>query len=691
MSDLLALVADEYRRALGRDGDDLNTQREKAINYARGKMDDIPSLPGRSGATSSDVADAVETALPDLVEIFTSGDDIATFSPVGPEDEDAAQQETDYVNHVFFNENDGFLILYSMFKDALLVKTGVAKWWWEEYDEPEERFEGKSLDELAAAVQRHGDRVKIETDLAALMDGDAEPLVTFVILGAKRGRACVMAVPPEDFGVSKDTVRLSDSPYCFHRTRIRAYALIERGVKPELVAKLPAYTYHDTSLSDARAVASDDSTDAGGIDDHRMVEVVEHYIDGPKGRMRVLTDGTADTELETDDHPNVPFAALTPYIVPHAFFGESLADKLLIIQQVRTALTRMLLDSGYFALNQRNQVDMTKANDWTVSDLLRNEPNVPVRTNGDAIKPLTSGGLSFDATSALEFFAVQGEQRTGIVRNAQGLNPDTLHDTAKGAMALISAAQKRLRLIARIFAETGLKDLFLGLHDTLRQNATAAAKARLRNKWADVDPTKWGARSDMTIDVGVGSGGKEQQTVMMQQGLATMQEVIAMQGGVSGPFVTADNVYAFLKRYFEKGVGFKSADPFLSDPADAEPQEPKPDPAMMEVQAKLQLEQQKAEAQQGLAQQKAVADVQLAQAKSQADLQMRQMELEAESAHRREQLGMEMQLKREQLQAELGLKREQIAAELELQRQSNVMGHAVSVATSEVAPGGEPG
>lgn len=691
MSDLLATVADEFRRALGRDGDDLNAQREKALSYAKGKMDDVTSLPGRSSATSSDVADAVETALPDLVEIFTSGDDIATFSPVGPEDEDAAQQETDYVNHVFFNENDGFLILYSMFKDALLVKTGVAKWWWEEYDEPEESFEDKSLDELASAVQRFGDRVQIKSDMDSLLEGETEPTVDFVIAGAKKGRACVMAVPPEDFGVSKDTVRLSDAPYCFHRTRVRVYTLIERGVPADKVRALPAYTYHDEAMSDARAVSDEDTSDAGGDGEHRMVEVVEHYIDGPKGRKRVLTDGTADTLLESDDHPNVPFAALTPYIVPHAFFGESLADKLMMIQQIRTVLTRMLLDSGYFALNQRNQVDMTRANEWTVTDLLRNEPNVPVRTNGDAIKPLQSGGLSFDATGALEFFAVQGEQRTGIVRNAQGLNPDTLHDTAKGAMALISAAQKRLRLIARIFAETGLKDLFLGLHDTLRQNATSSAKARLRNKWVDVDPTKWGSRSDMTIDIGVGSGGKEQQLVMLQQGLEVLQGVILQQGGVSGPLVTPDNAYQMLKRFFEKGLGFKSVDAFLTDPADAEPQEPQPDPAMMEAQAKLQIAQQDTQAKQGLAEQKAMADVQLAQAKGQADIQMRQMELEAETAHKREQLQMEMQLKREQLQAELGLKREQIAAELELKRQSNIMGAMTSVATSEVAPGGEPG
>lgn len=685
MSELLALVADEFKRALGRDGDEINQQREQALNYAKGKMDDVPALAGRSKACSSDVADAVETALPDLIEIFTSGDDIVTFSPVGPEDEDAAQQETDYINHVFFNENDGFQVLYSMMKDALLVKTGVAKWWWEEYDEPEERFEGKSLDELAGAIQKYGERVEI-TD-GSLAESET---FDFILKGSKKGRACVMAVPPEDFGVSKDVVKLADASYCFHRTRIRAYELVKRGVPQAKVDALPAYGPLDTGVEQARDRTDEDIQDAGGIGEYRMVEVVEHYINGPKGRKRVLTNGDASVLLEEEDHAKVCFAALTPYLVTHSFFGESVADKLISIQQIRTTLLRMLLDSGYFALNQRNQVDMTMASEWTIPDLLRNAPNVPVRTKGDAIKPLTSGGLSFDATAALEFFAVQSEQRTGIVRNAQGLNPDTLHDTAKGAMALMSAAQKRLRLIARIFAETGLKDLFLGLHDLLRENATAASKVRLRNEWVDVDPSKWGSRSDMTIDIGVGSGGKEQEQVMLQHGLEVMERVITLQGGVSGPFVNEENVFAYLKRFFEKGVGFKSADPFVTDPAKAEPQEPQPDPAMMEAQAKLQIAQQEgqmklqiaqmqAQSQQQLAEQKAVAEMELAQARAQMEARLAEQKLQAESVHKERQLVMEMDLQERLAMAEIAMK-ERLGV------------HANQTASlSDVQPGGEPG
>ena len=679
-SDRLALVADEFARAVGRSTDELNAQREKALQYIKGVMDDVPSLPGRSSACSTDVSDAIEMALPDLIEIFT-GEDIATFRPVGPEDVEAAQQETDYVKHVFFEENPGFLNLYSAIKDALSIKTGVFKVFGEEYEEPEEEFEGQSLDQLASAVQKHGDRVYLKSDLGDMTD--PEMTVDFCIRAKKKWRARVMAVPPEDFGVSKDTVLLSESPYCFHKTRLRAYELKRRGIDAAKVDALPAYGVIDNQVKQARDRTDQEVDDRGGLGDHRIVEVIEHYIDGEDGRYRLLTDGSALTLLEEDEHPTVPFSAITPYIVPHQFIGESVADRLIEIQKINTVLTRMTLDSGYFALNQRMYVNMDKANDWTIADLLRNEPNVPVRGKGDnAIVPLTSGGLSFDTLSAIEHFSVAGEKRTGIVRNSQGLNPDTLHDTARGAMALMSESQKRVRLIASILAHTGIKDVFLLLHRLLRQNATQAETVRLRGKWVDIDPSSWANRQDMTIEVGVGSAGKDAEMARLQAGMVTMQEIIGMQGGVEGPLVKLDNIYAYLKRYFEKGLDFKSAEPFLTDPAEQseEPQAPPPpDPAVLEAQAKLQMAQQEAMAKQEMAQQQAFADMELAKVKAQAEVEtaraiaqeraaLARAEAEERALLKRQENAEAMQMKREMAAFELQHKRD--IAEVELQQRA---------------------
>jgi hypothetical protein len=182
----------------------------------------------------------------------------------------------------------------------------------------------------------------------------------------------------------------------------------------------------------------------------------------------------------------------------------------------------------------------------------------------------------FDALSSLEYFQTKAEQRTGIVRAAQGLTPDTLHETARGALALLTQAQKRTRMIARVFAETGIKDLFLGVHDLVRQHATKAETVRLTGGWVQVDPTSWGSRKDMTVEIGLGASGGEHEL----QALQALQPVFAQdhqaQGGPKGPLITLQNVYALLKRTIEKG-GIKSADPYITDPSTA-PQQAQPAP-----------------------------------------------------------------------------------------------------------------
>lgn len=687
-AEILALVASERRSSIGFDEAQwLTKQRETALNYYKGDMSDFHAPEGRSQAVSTDVADAIETIKPDLIEIFTS-EDVAAFMPRGEEDEDAAEQETDYINHVFFNENDGFLTLYNAIDDALKLKVGVFKWWSEEYEESED-FTGKPQQEAVAAKMQHEDAMSDEVQAE---DGTWSYKIT-----RKGKKPCVKSIAPEDFTVSPDTVSLRDTPYCAHRARKRAFELIAQGFAKDKVASLTTYgTASDEEIERARDTAGEGDTAVAPTGERRLVEVVEHYVRQPSGKyLRVVTDSTETTLLEQEEIASNRFAAITPFIVPHRFYGESIADRLIEIQRIRTSITRMVLDSGYFALNGRNQVDMTKVNEWTIPDLLNNQPNMPVRTNGqNAITPMVSGNLGFDGFGALEYFATQGEQRTGVVRNAQGLNPDTLHDTAQGAMALMSAAQKRVRLIARIFAETGIKDMFLGLHALIRETASGPLKARLRNKWVEIDPTSWGNRSDMTIEIGVGASGKEAQALMLQEALAAFREIVTMQGGTNGPFVTADNAYNLLKRYLERGVGFKSADPYLTDPKEAPPQEPQPDPAMLELQAKHEMKQQELEFQK----QKAAADIEVAELKAAAQLDLERMKSEAKLEAERERSAAMLQFEREKYaqQALLAREKAEFEASLALQKAQSEADIALlqaasqeQVALSKNRPGGD--
>lgn len=640
--DFLALVQEECRQSVGFDNDDeLAANREKALEYSKGEMVDVKSLPNRSAAVSTDIADALETIKPDLMEIFTGGDDVATFRPHGEEDEEAAAQETDYVNHVLFNDNPGWLILYSIIQDALLTKIGVAKVWGDEFEEvSEESFTGQpQLAVEMAAQQAEARNGEIKDLVAGEPDPQTgDPLFAFTLAThTPRGQCKVMNVPPEDFTVARDTVLIKDATYCAMRTRPRAQALIADGYDADMVEELPAYgTIYNDQIARARDTAGENNSATSLLSTtHNLhqVEIYEHYIrvdadgDGTPELWCVVTDAAMSHLLKRHRVDRIPFSVSTPYIVTHRLYGQSLADKLFEIQRIKTTLLRMMLDSGYFALNQRHEVAMDRANEFTLGDLLNNTPGTPVRSkSADAVRPLSAGALSFDVFGAMEFMSTVSESRSGVVRNAQGLNPDTLHDTKGGMMALANAAQKRVRMIARVFAETGLKDLFLLIHAVTRTMPPPGDMKRLRGKWVQVDPTEWGARNDMAIEVGIGSGGRETELGALNMVMGAQEKLVHLQNGeTDGPFVTKENLFNTAKRLSELS-GLKNAERYFSDPAKAQPKEqaaPPPDPAMVKVQQEIEL---------------------------------KKYEIDQKMALEREQMQAEFDLRREQIQLEAKLK-----------------------------------
>lgn len=149
---LKALLSSEKSAALSAmQSAKLSTEREDAMLYYLGNMTkDMPAPEGRSQTVSTDVADTIEGLLPQLMDIFAGSDEVVKFEPVGPDDEEAAQQESDYVNHVFMQQNPGFMVLYSFLKDGLLQKNGFVKVYWEEFDQEEkETYIGLLEDQFA--------------------------------------------------------------------------------------------------------------------------------------------------------------------------------------------------------------------------------------------------------------------------------------------------------------------------------------------------------------------------------------------------------------------------------------------------------------------------------------------------------------------------------------------------------------
>lgn len=713
--DLLALVTSEEERSIGFNLDgELTGQMEAALEYYKGEMNDLPTMPNRSAAVSMDVRDVIQAMLPDVVDVIVGDEEAVAFRPIGPEDEEAAQQETDAIRHVVFAENDGWLLVTSAVLDAFQAKIGVFKWWAEEGETPEDEiFEGKTAVEVQLAGQS-GDVVDLKLcDDLEQQQMAGEPLYDFKLRRPQEdGTVKIATVAPEDVTVARDTVRIGDATYCAVRMRPRAQDLIDQGIDADLVRSLPPWSENgDNAVSVARDTVDETIAQYGGsgLWDMRQVEVKEHYIrvkDGKTNKLYcVLTGGQSASAvlLRSEEVSQIQLAAFSPYMVTHRFYGNSVADFAMDIMRIKSQMQRMTMDSGYFALNQRHEVSERDENENTIGDLLRNEPGVPVRSKtGQAVRPIPSSGLTFQALEHLEYFSTVLEERTGVVRGAQGLNPDTLHETKGGMMAQLARSQKRIRMVIKTIVEMGIKPLFLGVHATMRQTVTKPRMMRLRGEWAPVNPSQWASRSDMTIDIGVGAGGRDYELAVLQQIISLQSQAVQAQGGINGPLVTAENLYASAIS-FAKKAGVRGPDRFFTDPKTVqptEPQEPPVDPKVLEIQAKTQLEQKKlqmsAEANAAkVAQDQAMSDAQfeLKQQEAFANEDLKRQQFDAELGLKREQLAAELELKREQMAAELDLKREQMALEALMQSQIPDGGSDLGVGSDigSVDVGGEPG
>lgn len=705
---LKALLAAEKADAMGMESSALADERSRAMDYYLGDMsEDMPAPDGRSRAVSSDVADTVEGLMPSLMDVFCGGDDVVEFEPVGPEDEEAAQQETDYTNHVFMQKNPGFLVLYTFIKDALLSKTGVVKVFWET-EEKEERETYLDLSEDSFAILTQDPEVEVvehsERPDPMMPEGTQHDVT--LVKRKEYGCAKVEAIPPEEFLISRRARSIALATYCAHKPKNKTEAdLIAMGYPADVVKKLPSAGENEDEEELARDTVEDWQTPSDNINKAaREIEVTEHYVrmdyegDGKARLYRITTAAdeseilVRDGEAEAEPVDVMPFAAMTPVIVTHRFFGRSIADLVMDIQRIKTALLRGLLDNVYLANNQRIEVSEAHSGPKTLDDILANRPGGVVRTKQPGgILPIPNQPIGDFVYPALEYMDSTREWRTGVTRQGQGIDANALQNQSATAVnQAFTAAQARMKLIARIFAETGVRDMFSLLHATIRKHDKQQNTIRLRNTWVQVDPRQWKTRSDMTISVGLGTGGKEQQLAHLM-GLLTIQKEALMQP--SQTIVTPKNLYNTLKQGV-KLMGLKSVEPYFTDPDTREPPEPPPDPKMIEVQGKLQVEQAKLQ----MDQQKTVAQGQMDREKMEAEFALKREQMVAEFQLKEQQMHMEFAMKREQMSAELSMKREQVETQNAIARENNVMNAAVKekavdskAASSPVRMGGDPG
>ena len=640
--ELLARIRDEITDSLGY-GDEISRQREAAMEYYYGQPFGN-EVEGRSQFVDSTVQDTIEWMKPSLMRVFASGDEMVKFTPHGPEDVKMAEQATDYVNYVFTKDNPGWEILYSWFTDALLSKNGIVKVWWEEYVESErEEYTRLNEMELAALLSNPDVEVTEHTEYDDMENG-VPAMLNDVVLSRtlSNGKVKIENVPPSEFLISREAKTIQDARFVCHRVLKTLSEL--REMYPDESLEVEDLTGGDEDMGhlfgESQARHSFDNSNNFGFNDNASSEdaLKEYWLHESYLRTDYDGDGIAELRkvctvgskvLANDAIDSVPFVSITPIKIPHKFFGLSIADLVMDLQLIKSTLMRILMDNMYNQNFGRYAVLEGQAN---LDDLLTQRPGGVVRVKSpNAVTPLVTPPLEPYSFQMLEYLDGVRESRAGVSRMSQGMNENALtsHTTATAVNAVMTAAQSRVELIARNFAETGVKDLMRTIYELVHKYQDKERVIMLRNNWVPVRPDAWKDKYDCTVSVALGNGSKDQQMMHLSQMLSFAGE--SMRGGL--PIVNVQNMYN-LGAALVKAMGFQNVDDFLTNPATIPPQPPQPSPEQQMAQMEMQVKQKELEIKSAEVQLKAQKLQQDAQ-KDAVDTQLKVAELKLESQQNR--------------------------------------------------------
>ena len=701
---LRAITDAEMRQAVGYWSGKLAQQRQRAMVYYLGlAKNDLapPEVEGRSSVVFPDVRNTIESMMPQLVVKFAGSEHVVEFQATKPGDEQKAEQATDYINHIFYVDNAGEKVAYTWMKDALLSKNGIVKCWWddrfeeksEEYrglsdvelamlndddevtitesatrpDEEDAKLRQKAIEQLSAQLEQANQAAEINPQAAQAaarlqqqiqgIQSQPQKVVYDVTVIRKTGggKVCVENVPPEEFLISRRAKSIEDAPFVGHRVARTVSQLRSMGYKnvdslgsDDNATALNMERVERMSYDDELAyiqVEEQNSMD----DTQRMVWVTECYIrvdfdgDGIAELRKVVRAGGQILENEICDV--APFVSITPVPMPHKFFGLSVADLAMEGQRVNTALLRGLLDNMYLQVNGRYFAVEGQVN---LDDLLSSRPGGVVRMKQrDMAGRLDQGmGDAGQAMQLMEYMRGFVEESTGWSRASQGNDPSGLRGdvTATQAQIITNKADMRLDLIARNCAE-GFVDLFRMMLKLVSQYQGKSRAVKLRGNWVPVNPREWANGFSCDINVGLGTGDKNQLGAQLI-GLIQQQQM-GLQDGTATP----QNLYESRKELV-KAIGFKSAERFFTDPTKVPPKEPQASPDVMaKTQADMQAKQMQLQ-----------QDAQHFQADMQLKMQAQQMAHDARMAEIQKQY--ELQASNDQRDAQ----REQMKAAYEAQR-----------------------
>ena len=591
-------IQSHIHNSLGFLGGTLSSEREKSLEYYQGdKLGN--EIDGRSQVVSTDVADTIESLLPNLLRVFTASDKVVVCEPVKADDAPLADQATAYLNHIFYKENDGFQLLYNFFKDALLEKNGILKIYYDktqkvEYETYENltQAEKDALNDTQDEIEVVEEKITTDEKAKETFENQIKALEqqgvnieevetpNFNLYNCKikriisKGNIKVESVPPEEFLIDRTAIKLEDANFVAHRVQMTRSELISMGYDKEDVDSLP--TSDASTLNTERLARYQNIEDfpfnTSDNQSTQTITVYENYVrydadgDGIAELRKILSVGdSSEFILENMPCDSIPFVSVTPIPMPHRFYGRSVSELVEDIQLMKSTVMRQLLDNMYLTNNNRVAVMDGMVN---MDDLLTSRPGGVVRTKqapNQVMQPIQAQPISQQAFPLLEYLDTVREVRTGVTKYNQGLDSDSLNKTATGISAIMNQTQMRAELIARIFAETGVKDLFRKMFELSVKYQDKEKIIQLNNQYIPVMPTEWKNRFNVTIQVGLGTGTKEQQLIILNNILDKQLQAFNLQGQREFPMVSLKNIYNTLSKIVEN-AGLKTVDSYFINP-----------------------------------------------------------------------------------------------------------------------------
>ena len=654
-TELQGIVSAELEDAVSYIDSDVSPIRAKGTEYYRGDPFGNEE-DGRSQVVAMEVRDTVSAMLPSLMKVFFSTENVVEYMPRGPEDVAGAQQATDYANYIFTADNNGFMTTYALFKDSLVRKCGIAKYWWEEVEEVKiEEYSGLD-DQTLQVLMQEGAEVKIvvsypEPGAMPQMDmttGLPMPVPMIHDVEIKRntrdGRIRIMAVPPEELILDRRARSFDDAGIIAHRQMATVSDLIGMGYDQDEIEENISST--DLDSNDEYLARQPLSTTMGAGDSmnpmQQRVLYVEAYMridfdgDGIPELRKICCMGSSYTMVRNLPASYIPFVDFPCDPEPHTSPLEAMSifDITHDIQEIKSEIMRNTLDSLAQSIHPRTAVVEGQVN---IDDVLNNETGAIIRMRAPGmVQPFSSPFVGQPAFAMMDYMDQMREDRTGMSKAAMGLDPDALQSTTKAAVAAtVSASQSRLELQARILAE-GMKKLFKGILYLMTTHQDKPRMVRLRNEWVQIDPRVWDASMDVNVNIGLGNGDVNEKinalNIIMQK-----QEQIMAQFGPMNQIASLPMYIRTLQKAIELS-GYKDASSYFNTlPADFQMPQEQPQQTPEQVLAQVQA-------------QSIQADIQ----KKAAELELQREKMLRDDDYRRDQLAQDLMLKKYELELKYG-------------------------------------